>query len=250
MPTSNRNICSKITQQVFQHPCELCLEPVDSTSFLCQACKHSLPFLENPCPVCSLPLQELVIKPSQASCGRCQKIPPSYDYSHCVFKYTSPIDAWIRALKDKRNIIWASLFAQYLKHHCKQVFAQSEHVCIIPSKPKKLFQRGFNPTQLLAEKLKSSCHGDVHYDFFTLHKAKEQRELSAKQRKANLKKSLHVKQKKHKISGHWLILEDVVTTGATIERAAYLLKKQGASKVGVCALARVMENRYPQRLVY
>lgn len=238
-----KDIWLKIKQFILQHPCELCLEPTSYKQILCEACTNNLPFIDNCCSVCSLPMDSIQ-KTSPLVCGRCQKTPPSYDYSHCIFTYSSPIDVWIRDLKDNRNITWANVFAQYLKSHANEQLTQCEHICIIPSKPRKLFQRGFNPTQLITEKLKSNFKARFYYDFFELHKAKEQRNLSAKQRKINLKQSLHLKDKKLKISGHWLILEDVITTGATAERAASLLKKQGANKVGVCALARVMENRY------
>lgn len=243
----DENKCSKNKLLYFAHPCEQCLEPVLFDGFnhikpLCSTCASHLPILNNVCSRCSLPLKEEVHIQTSPLCGHCQTNPPAYDYSFCIFKYASPIKFWITSLKDKRNIVWVETFANYLKMHADHVLSECEHVCIIPSKPSKLLKRGFNPTQLIADKIMPFYQAQLHDDVFLVKGAKEQRKLNLKQRVTNLKRSLHIADKNQKITGHWLILEDVITTGATANTAADLLKKQGAQRVGVCALARVIKE--------
>lgn len=243
----DKNICSKNKLFLFNHPCEQCLEPIrfkpfNSIKTLCNTCDSHLPILKNSCSKCSLPLKDEIQTNTSSICGHCQTNPPTYDYSFCIFEYAIPIKFWITSLKDKRNIIWVNTFANYLKIHADHILSECDHVCIIPSKPSKMLKRGFNPTQLIANKIKSSFNAEFHDDIFLTKGAKEQRKLNIKQRKSNLKHSLHIADKNKKITGHWLILEDVITTGATAETAAHLLKKQGAQRVGVCALARVIKE--------
>lgn len=245
--TPDQNKCSKNILFSFTHPCEQCLEPVLSRPFnniktLCSTCNSNLPILKNACSKCSLPLKDEVQTNTSSICGHCQTNPPTYDYSFCIFEYASPIKFWITSLKDQRNIVWVNTFANYLKSHAAHILSECDHVCIIPSKSSKLLKRGFNPTQLIANKIKPSFKAEFHDDIFLTKGAKEQRKLNIKQRKSNLKHSLHIADKNKKITGHWLILEDVITTGATAETAAHLLKKQGAQRVGVCALARVIKE--------
>lgn len=233
-----RDSCTKIVQFLLTHPCKLCLEPVSGRALLCPLCEMHLPFLSHACIQCSLPLGDNM--GVLTLCGKCQNTPPSYAYSHCIFIYTAPVSVWIKEFKDMRQIVWAQLFAKYFWQYAPQTLANCEHICIIPSSRSKLLRRGFNPMQLIAQRLKQQFNVQIHADVFVTYGAKEQRLLTAKQRKVNLNKSLHLKQPEIKISGRWLILEDVITTGATVERAAWLLKQQGAQEVGVCALARVL----------
>ncbi len=233
--------CLKLVRFVSLHPCKLCLEPVSGRALLCSHCEAALPYLTKGtkvCRQCSLPLENR--SDEMKICGQCQQSPPSYAYTSCIFAYQSPISFWIKELKDQRRLAWATFFADYFMQYQGAGLNACEHICIIPSSRSKLWQRGFNPMLLIAKRLTMLPHIQLHTNVFVFEGAKEQRLLTAKQRRANLRKHLHINNPQQKITGHWLILEDVITSGATIERAAWLLKQQGAAQVGVCAIARVL----------
>lgn len=116
------------------------------------------------------------------------------------------------------------------------LFQIADAVVYIPSHPKKLLERGFNPAELLARHVAQHLKLPVYDKALIKRKGLDQRGLSRRQRHQNIRQSLLPGQLN--LSGQRiLIVEDVLTTGATAIAAAQALKAQGASEVNVWALA-------------
>jgi len=115
--------------------------------------------------------------------------------------------------------------------------AQADAITFIPSTRRKLFSRGFNITEIMARRLAKTLGVPLIDNALYKISGHDQRGLSARQRQRNLSNSLQPGQLQLK-GKHIVIIEDVITTGATANAAARALKQQGAAIVGIWALAR------------
>lgn len=228
--------------------CELCLEMPPQHLFLCQHCASDLPMNLNACSQCSEPLAAaspgsvVPALESKRRCGRCQHSPPHFDYSHCQFLYRPPVSNWIQRMKDKRQLIWTKRLAYLMWQSPPAALSRVDALTFIPSSRSRHLLRGFNPGELMAREL--SRHSGIPLLPQALHKlrAKDQRGLTAHQRYLNLRNTLRPLGRSLN-NQHILIVDDVMTTGATLDIAARGLKAQGASIVGAWVLARTPPKR-------
>lgn len=232
------NISSFFTQLLNYHSqCELCLEAVGFTPFLCRRCYSSLSTPEPACSQCSEPIPATLSTQNQIRCGRCQKSPPAFDYSHCHFLYAPPVSSWLHQLKDKRQFIWCNKLSTLMLKQPPKTLAVVDGLVFIPSSFGRTIKRGFNTAELLAYNLSRSTGIPVITNALIKLPAKDQRTLSRAQRKQNLRHSLRAGNLDLSAQ-HLLIVDDVMTTGATMDVAARCLKSQGAKIVGGWAFAR------------
>lgn len=238
MYRTKENIRSFFTQLLNYHSqCELCLGSVGFTPFLCKRCYYDLRTPDPACSQCSEPLSVTLSTQSQIRCGRCQKSPPAFDYSHCHFLYAPPISNWLHQLKDKRQFIWCNKLSVLMLKHPPKTLASVDGLVFIPSSFGQKIKRGFNVAELLACHLSRSTGIPVISDALIKLPAKDQRTLNRYQRKHNLHHSLRAGSRDLS-EQHLLIIDDVMTTGATMDVAARCLKYQGAKIVGGWAFAR------------
>jgi len=211
--------------------CELCLQNAGGLFFLCDHCLQELPHTVFACSQCSEPMT------SPGRCGRCQQKPPAFDYSYCPFLYQQPISLWIKSCKDSHQLIWLSRLTGLMERNQPGNLPQADAITFIPSSRRKLFNRGFNVTEIIARRLAKRLGIPLIPNALCKTSGNDQRGLSASQRHRNLRNSLQPG--KQDLRGkHIVIIEDVMTTGATANAAASALKQQGAGIVGIWALAR------------
>lgn len=211
--------------------CERCLQPTRSLFFLCESCIKELPQALHTCSQCSEPIA------SAGRCGRCQLHPPAFDYSCCPFLYQPPLSLWIKACKDRRQLLWLPRLSGLMLLSPVAALAQADAITFIPSARRKLFRRGFNLTEIMARRLARALKIPLIDSALNKTSGNDQRGLSARQRHKNLSNALQPGQLQLK-GKHIVIIEDVITTGATANAAARALKQQGAAVVGIWALAR------------
>ncbi len=214
-----------------QGECELCLQNTGGLFFLCERCLQELPHTVFACSQCSEPMT------SPGRCGRCQQQPPAFDYSYCSFLYQPPVSLWIKRCKDQQQVIWLPRLSGLMLTQPPDTVQQADAITFIPSSRRKLFRRGFNITEIMARRLAKQLGIPLIRNALLKAPGHDQRGLSAQQRQKNLRDSLQPG--KQNLRGmHILIIEDVITTGATASAAAKALKRQGADIVGIWALAR------------
>lgn len=210
--------------------CELCLEQPDQPAFICTRCEADLPWTGLSCPQCSEPVL------TEGRCGRCQKKPPAYDYSFCTFLYGHPVNHWVQRCKDKGDIRFARHFSRLMLRDQPVFGVQPDALVTIPSTRRRLIRRGFNLSQLLARELSKALDIPVLEQTLIKHQGRDQRQLSGKERRTV---DTGLRNADTSLSGqHLLIIDDVMTTGATLDQAARLLKQQGAATVGAWCFAR------------
>lgn len=180
-----------------------------------------------------------------ALCGQCQAVSPAVDYTISALSYLSPVDHLILELKFRQQLSCASILADLLYHRLvssKESDLQEKPSLIIPVPlhHKRLKSRGFNQSLEIARPIGKRLSIPVSTNaVIRTRDTPPQTQLNARQRRNNLKNGFALKYDGcFDDVSHVVILDDVVTTGATCNELARLLKQAGVGKVGVWSVAR------------
>jgi ComF family protein len=123
-------------------------------------------------------------------------------------------------------------------HLANQLASIPDYIIPVPLHPKRLYQRGFNQAQELAKPISKILNIGIHSNIVERFQNKPpQTTLSKKQRLKNMRDVFRMAN--NAPQGHVLILDDVMTTGATTNELARMLKRKGASRVDIAVIARV-----------
>lgn len=193
----------------------------------CDICKHSLP--RNPrCLTCGLPTIEDTIL-----CGRCIKKPPAWHRLYCIDIYQFPYDKLIHRLKYQGHFWLANNFTDLL---IKEIDSPASMLLPVPMHWQRRIFRGYNHSQILALQLAKKLNAVCNDAALKRKRAtKQQQGLSRKERLTNLKNAFEITQTLPK---HIALIDDVVTTGTTINEICKILKKNGVEKIDVYCIAR------------
>jgi ComF family protein len=195
---------------------------------LCAACLAELPRLpEALCPRCALPA------PSGALCGRCLAEPPQYDATVAVLAYDFPADVLVHALKFRGELSLAPLLAGLLK---ERIDSQPMHLLVpVPLSAERLRRRGYNQALEIARYLP----GQVDFSCCVRTRdAAPQMELPWAERQRNVRAAFRCTRP---LAGQTVaVVDDVMTTGATLDELARTLKRAGAARVVNWVVARTL----------
>jgi ComF family protein len=221
-----------------KHACLLCDEPADAALAICTSCEAELPWLGGHCQVCALPL------PSQGLvCGACLKKPPRFSKVEVPWRYAFPVDSLITRFKHQAKWplgrLLGELLSQHLQHAFDEGLPRPDLLLPVPLADRRQRQRGFNQAGLLAEWLSANLQLPVQAHWLQrVIDTPAQQQLDAATRKRNLRKAFALAPDSSVSGRHVALVDDVLTTGATAESLARLLKKAGAARVDVYCLAR------------
>lgn len=225
--------------RLFPPRCRLCLAAGQPGLDLCAACRDELPWLDNTCRTCALPLPA----DSSGICARCLQTPTDLDACHALFAYRSPVDSWIQALKFNRDLSLAALLGTLLTQHraiATPAEGQRPQVMAVPLHSKRLRQRGYNQAYELARPLFANGYKPASGRCRRQRHTAAQSTLDRLQRRRNLRGAFEVT---GSLQGQRLLLvDDVITTGATLNELASVLKQAGADRVEAIAVARTIAN--------
>ncbi|WP_296934792.1 ComF family protein [uncultured Marinobacter sp.] len=218
----------------------LCVACLSANAFngLCQPCRDDLPVNRWHCRCCALPL---AFPSSELLCGDCLKHPPPFDRSCIPWRYQYPLDGMIGRYKYNgqrkfgRPLI--SDFAGFLEKSLHHGGATRPEVLVpAPMDAKRRRQRGFNQAQDIAETIGAQLNIPVAPGLVQrVRQVRAQRELNREARLANLRGVFEVTST---VPERVAIVDDVVTTGATVRVLASVLRDAGAREIQVWALAR------------
>ncbi|MGP1676399.1 MAG: ComF family protein [Giesbergeria sp.] len=223
------NIGKKIGQTLLAQDCLLC-QGTSGAQLLCQACARELPANASACPRCA------VAGSSNAECGACIADPPHYDASCAAFAYAYPVDALIQALKYGGQLALAGLFA----HELRRRIGRADGVDLIvplPLHPARLAERGFNQAAEIAKVL-SRLYG-IPMDAQLARRVRNtapQTALPWRERATNMRQAFACGSDLAGLS--IAVVDDVMTTGATLNEFARTLKRSGAARVENWVVAR------------
>jgi ComF family protein len=221
--------------------CVLCLQPAQGMD-LCMGCLDDLPWLGVGCRHCALPLPD----ESTAVCGRCARSGKLQDIDICVaaLAYEFPVDRLITALKYIRKIEYARVLGELLAirvHELAQTegYALPDMVVAVPLHPWRLLQRSFNQAAEITRWVAYEHHLPVNAALIRrVRHTPGQAGLKRSARLSNLHDAFSLTADVTNL--RIALVDDVVTTAATIHALARLLKHSGAAEVQVWAVARAI----------
>lgn len=218
--------------------CLLCAAPGGGDD-LCAACAAELP--RNPvcCARCAEPLAQ-----SAVLCGACQREPPPWDAAWVPFRYEWPLDRLESRFKFAAGLTAGRvLAAQWLAAGPPP--ARPELIVPVPLHRGRLRRRGYNQALELARPLAGALGIPLRHDVLERVRATtQQTELDAKRRRANVRGAFRLRPRRDAgLPAHIALLDDVMTTGATLAECARVLRRAGVARVDVWALARAPARR-------
>lgn len=228
---------------LFPPLCIACRGPVAEPHSLCGACWSEIGFLDGPeCALCGLPFE---VDPGPGTlCARCHAEPPAFDRARSAMRYDEASKAPILALKRADRLDIVPAFARWLARTGRPLLEETDLIVPVPLHRVRLWQRRFNQAALLAAAMARAT--DVPTDAMALIRVKSTKSQgampSASARRRNVQGAFRVPAgRKPAVEGRVILLvDDVYTTGATLESCARALKRAGASRVLALTLARVV----------
>lgn len=219
--------------------CQLCDEVTDhDTHALCGACQAELPWLGAHCQVCAVPLPAAGLV-----CGACQSRPPSFARVEAPWRYAFPVDSLITRFKHQgqwpQGRLLGELLAEHLRHAFVEGLPRPHALLAVPLARRRERQRGFNQARMLADWLGRGLRLPVQPHWLLRQvDTPAQQGLDAATRKRNLRQAFALAPGAGVAGLHLALVDDVLTTGATADSIARLLRRAGAERVDVYCLAR------------
>lgn len=222
--------------------CLSCGAGVAATGSLCAACWGGLTFLAPPlCAACGFPF-DYDLGPA-ALCAGCSREPPAYDRARAVLRYDEASRGLLLRFKHGDRTEGAPAYGQWLSRAGAELIDAAEAVLPVPLHRWRLFSRRYNQSALLAQALGRASGLPVLPDALRrTRNTPSQGRLSIAARQRNVAGAFAVDPRaRARLEGRRVLLvDDVLTTGATVEACARSLKRAGAAGVDVLTLARVV----------
>ena len=214
--------------------CLLCTALHSNFFGLCDGCINDLPWHNAPqCPQCGLLSNGL-------TCGNCLHAIPHFDATHALFTYDYPINGLLQHYKYREMIHLAHTFSGLLHQRKLSTFIQNIDVIIpMPMHHQRLKERGFNQALELARLLSRKM--GITLDYKNCQRIKltpPQANLALKERTRNIRGVFECK--KNFQGQRIALVDDVMTTGASLNELAKTLKNSGAAHVECWVIARTL----------
>ncbi len=205
---------------------------------ICSPCYAEIPRIQSGCKRCGIP----TLLPVSA-CGQCLNSKRHVEQSFIPCSYRSPVDVWLRELKDRRDFETLPVLSQLLYDSLKEGRNRRPDIILpIPIHRSRRIIRGYNQTELLADMLSELMEIPVNHKILLRSRSvTSQRKLSRSARIRNQKNSFCLKNIDCIQGKRILLVDDIVTTGSTVTQAAEALRDGGAKSIVLTAVARTPE---------
>lgn len=226
--------CVRFVQQAIAPTCLLCAGP-SAGALLCADCNRDLPRLPAAhCDTCAVPVT------AGTRCGACLSHPPAYDHVCAPFSYAFPVDALVQGLKYRGMLAIAPLFGGAV---AASLDDRPDVIVPMPLADERLRERGFNQGQEIARHVaRLSGIALQPQACRRVRNTVPQATLPWKERAKNIRRAFVCDTD---FTGrHVAIVDDVMTTGATLNELASNIKKAGATRVTGLIVARTLPGHY------
>ena len=234
----SRSFLNPFLDLVFPRICFACSERIDDQDrFLCQKCrKELLPVGDFACPVCGS--FETV---NQQDCSLCNSEEIHFDRGFSLIPYNDVVRTLIHELKYNEMTKVADYLVDYSIRHieARMPFSDVDYVCPVPLHSTKKRERGYNQAALIAKKI--AAHFKWQYEPGLVKRfrfTESQADLSPEQRRKNVNRAFSVNKKFTIRDKNILIVDDVFTTGATVNSISQVLREQKVNKIYALTVAR------------
>lgn len=240
-----KNVLQRVLDFILPPLCLVCDEPIASSDALCPDCWKKITFIAPPCcALCGMPF-DLPVEDGTL-CGACLAAPPVFDQARSAIVYDEASKGLILRFKHADRLHVVKGLALWMQRAAGPDFWDDVDLIMpIPLHRWRLLRRRYNQAALLAQVLGTALGKPV--DLLGLRRVRStpsQAQKGVKARALNVRGAFDLSQKaKQDIAGKVVaLIDDVMTTGATLNEASRLLKEAGAAKVKVVTLARVKKS--------
>lgn len=231
-------LIKKMLAWFLPYTCILCGNLSNRLQDLCLPCLNDMPLAENPCIKCSiaLPTSHIHLK-----CGNCLIEPPPFDIAHSLFIYQAPLTRLILELKFKKALSHGRVLGELLAEKIQSVWYKNKSlpsvIMPIPLHVARLKERGFNQALEIARPISQKLN--IPLDLLSAYRNKAtlpQATLVAKARLNNIKQAFTVRYSLK--DQHIAVVDDLITTGSTMNEFCKTLLQHGAKNIDVWCAAR------------
>ena len=248
-----RDAAGALASVMFAAPCRLCGEMLDGAGRIpiCDACLDSLaPYAGPMCGRCGRPLVSAITQQTQAMplCHVCRRDLYDFDFARAYGAYTKTMTRAIVLLKYHKVLPLGAWFAQRLQSVAAQspdMFA-ADVVVPVPVHPTRLRERGYNQAELIAKPLARALK--LSFQSYLLVRTKprpDKLRLTLRERWRTVRGAYAIREGARVDNLRVMLVDDVMTTGATLDACSRALRRAGASRVVGLVVARAV----PQALV-
>ncbi len=222
--------------------CLACGATVEEPDALCGRCWGGITFFAPPwCAGCGLPFPH----PSgeDAVCADCARERRAWDRARAVLRYDKSSRRLILGLKHADHTHVAGAFGQWMHRAGGEVLSGADLVVPVPLHWTRLAQRRYNQAALLAHAIRSAGGPPVAADWLIRRRrTPSQGHLGPGARERNVRGAFGIRPGRDFAGKRIVVIDDVMTTGATVDECARVLKRAGAAFVGVLTLARALRT--------
>lgn len=236
-----KKVFSKFTRTLYPegYVCYICGAELDEehrAHSLCEKCLKRLPFRHDmTCPVCGTYVT------SPGKCIHCRDNNLPYHKAYAPFDYTGSIRYMIISYKDKGSPWLHTYISKFLIDYAKAMELKADYLVYVPSSAKALKTRGFEHNKQIAEAVADALDMKLTEPLHRISQKKDNRNLSTEDRFRNVAEAFQMREDYDRsllIGKSVLIIDDVMSSGATVTTCASILKRNGAKEINILTLAR------------
>ena len=240
LPGLVRRVGRAVVDGVLPPRCLACGATVDEIDALCGPCWTAITFFAPPwCTQCGVPFPHPM--GDDAICADCARQRPSWDKARAVLRYDKHSRRLVLKLKHGDQTHLAGAFGRWMHRAGGEVLAGADLLVPVPLHWTRLVGRRFNQAALLANSIRGAGGPPVGADWLVRRRRTPSQGLMGPAARARNVRGAFVLRRGRSVAGRRIVLiDDVLTTGATVEECARVLRHAGAEWVGVLVLARAL----------
>ncbi|UCD83634.1 MAG: ComF family protein [Deltaproteobacteria bacterium] len=237
-------LLSAIIDLIFPPCCPICkhLGEISSSQRLCPQCQGDIKLIISPlCTICGLPFT--ANEGEDHLCGNCLTEKRYFTVARAVGVYQGTLQKAIPMFKYRMNTPLTKTLGDILITNCEKLLNPYAYDLLIPVPlhRSRLRERGFNQALILAREVENKIH--LPLDYLNLQRIRDtqpQTSLKEKERKKNVRGAFRLREERKVKDKRILLVDDVYTTGATVNECSRVLKRAGTKRVDVLTLARAV----------
>jgi ComF family protein len=240
LPAQLRRLGRAVVDGVLPPRCLACGTIVDEPDALCSSCWAGMTFFAPPwCAVCGLPFPHPMGE--EAVCADCARQKPSWDRARAVMRYDKHSRHLVLALKHGDRTHVARALGRWMGRAGAELLQGADMIVPVPLHWTRLFTRRYNQAGLLAHAVRAAGGPPVMADWLVRRRrTPSQGRLGPVARVRNVRGAFAVRRGCDVKGKRIVLVDDVLTTGATVEECARVLRRGGAASIGVLTLSRAV----------